>query len=33
VPLTREEVPVLISNKVSRREIRSLLAERLGRPL
>ncbi len=31
VPITREEVPMLPSNKVSRRQIERLLAEKLGR--
>ena len=32
VPITRDEVPMLPSNKVARRELAVLLAERLGRP-
>jgi acyl-CoA synthetase (AMP-forming)/AMP-acid ligase II len=31
--ITREEVPTLHSNKVARRQIEAMMAERLGRPL
>ena len=31
VTITREEVPVLHSNKVSRRMVEKLMAEKLGR--
>ena len=33
VELTRDEVPMLPSNKVSRRQIEAILAERLGRTI
>ena len=32
VQITRDEVPLLHSNKVSRRDVTALVAQRLGRP-